>query len=267
MARRSANLEMMVRAVMKAARGLVRDFGEVEQLQVSRKGPGDFVSNADRRAEQILKAELKRARPEFGFLMEESGEEVGSQPQNRWIVDPLDGTTNFLHGMPHWAISVALEQFGEITAGVVFDPIRDELFWADKGSGAYVNDRRLRVSARTALDQALVGCGLPVLDWKGREMGFTAQMNAMADKVAGLRRLGTASLDLAWIAAGRQDGFWEYGLKPWDIAAGILIVREAGGRIGKLEGDEDLLAEGTLVAANGALYPQLVEVLQAAGSA
>jgi myo-inositol-1(or 4)-monophosphatase len=169
--------------------------------------------------------------------------------------------------MPHWAISVALEQFGEITAGVVFDPIRDELFWADKGSGAYVNDRRLRVSARTALDQALVGCGLPVLDWKGREMGFTAQMNAMADKVAGLRRLGTASLDLAWIAAGRQDGFWEYGLKPWDIAAGILIVREAGGRIGKLEGDEDLLAEGTLVAANGALYPQLVEVLQAAGSA
>jgi myo-inositol-1(or 4)-monophosphatase len=258
---------MMVRAVMKAARGLVRDFGEVEQLQVSRKGPGDFVSNADRRAEQILKAELKRARPEFGFLMEESGEEVGSQPQNRWIVDPLDGTTNFLHGMPHWAISVALEQFGEITAGVVFDPIRDELFWADKGSGAYVNDRRLRVSARTALDQALVGCGLPVLDWKGREMGFTAQMNAMADKVAGLRRLGTASLDLAWIAAGRQDGFWEYGLKPWDVAAGILIVREAGGRIGKLEGDDDLLAEGTLVAANGALYPQLVEVLQAAGSA
>lgn len=257
---------MMVRAVMKAARGLVRDFGEVEQLQVSRKGPGDFVSNADRRAEKILKDELKRARPEFGFLMEESGEEVGSQPQNRWIVDPLDGTTNFLHGLPHWSISVGLEQFGEITAAVIFDPIRDELFWADKGSGAYVNDRRLRVSARTALDQALVGCGLPIGDWPGRQHGFTAQMNAMADQVAGLRRLGTASLDLAWIAAGRQDGFWEYGLKPWDIAAGILILREAGGRIGKLDGDENLLAEGTIVAANSALYDKLVQVLQGAGT-
>jgi myo-inositol-1(or 4)-monophosphatase len=258
---------MMVRAVMKAARGLVRDFGEVEQLQVSRKGPADFVSNADRRAEQILKAELKRARPEFGFLMEESGEEVGSQPQNRWIVDPLDGTTNFLHGLPHWAISVGLEQFGEMTAAVVFDPIRDELFWADKGSGAYVNDRRLRVSSRTQLDQALVGCGLPVQTWKGREKGFTAQMNAMADHVAGLRRLGTASLDLAWIAAGRQDAFWEYGLKPWDIAAGILLVREAGGRVGLLEGGDDLLAEGTLIAANGGLFPRVAEVLQSAGSA
>jgi myo-inositol-1(or 4)-monophosphatase len=263
-ARRSANVEMMVRAVMKAARGLVRDFGEVEQLQVSRKGPADFVSNADRRAEKILKDELRRARPEFGFLMEESGEEVGSQPQNRWIVDPLDGTTNFLHGLPHFAISVGLEQFGEITAGVIFDPLRDELFWADKGSGAYINDRRLRVSARTSLDQALVGCGLPVQTWKGREKGFTAQMNAMADQVAGLRRLGTASLDLAWIAAGRQDAFWEYGLKPWDIAAGILILREAGGRIGKLDDDEDLLSEGTIVAANSALYSKVVEVLQAA---
>ncbi len=267
MARRSANVEMMIRAVMKAARGLARDFGEVEQLQVSRKGPGDFVSSADRRAEQVLKDELKRARPEFGFLMEESGEEVGSQPQNRWLVDPLDGTTNFLHGLPHWAISVALEQYGELTAAVIFDPIRNELFWADKGSGAYLNDRRLRVSARTALDQALIGCGLPVQDWKGRTKGFTAQMNAVADQVAGLRRLGTASLDLAWVAAGRQDGFWEYGLKPWDIAAGILIVREAGGRVGKLEGDEDLLAEGTVVAASGNLYPRLIEVLQAAGSA
>jgi myo-inositol-1(or 4)-monophosphatase len=257
---------MMVRAVMRAARGLVRDFGEVEQLQVSRKGPADFVSNADRRAEKILKDELKRARPEFGFLMEESGEEVGSQPQNRWIVDPLDGTTNFLHGLPHFAISVGLEQFGEITAGVIFDPLRDELFWADKGSGAYINDRRLRVSARTSLGEALVGCGLPVQDWQGRKMGFTAQMNAMADQVAGLRRLGTASLDLAWIAAGRQDAFWEYGLKPWDIAAGILILREAGGRIGKLDGDEDLLSEGTIVAASSALYDKVVEVLQGAGA-
>ncbi len=265
MARRSANCEMMVRAAIKAARGLVRDFGEVEQLQVSQKGPADFVSNADRRAERILKEELKRARPEFGFLMEESGEEVGSQPQNRWLVDPLDGTTNFLHGLPHFSVSVALEQFGEITAAVVYDPIRDELFWADKGAGAYVNDRRLRVSARKELGQALIGCGLPVQTWPGREKGFTVQMNAVADHVAGLRRLGTASLDLAWVAAGRQDGFWEYGLKPWDIAAGILLVREAGGRIGRLEGDDDLLAEGTLVAATGGLFPKLTELLQTTG--
>ena len=265
MARRSANCEMMVRAAIKAARGLVRDFGEVEQLQVSQKGPADFVSNADHRAERILKEELRRARPEFGFLMEESGEEVGSQPQNRWLVDPLDGTTNFLHGLPHFAVSVALEQFGEITAAVVYDPIRDELFWADKGGGAYVNDRRLRVSARKELGQALVGCGLPVQTWRGREKGFTAQMNAVADHVAGLRRLGTASLDLAWVAAGRQDGFWEYGLKPWDIAAGILLVREAGGRVGRLEGDDDLLAEGTLVAATGGLFPKLAELLQTTG--
>jgi myo-inositol-1(or 4)-monophosphatase len=257
---------MMVRAVMKAARGLLRDFGEVEQLQVSRKGPGDFVTNADRRAEKILTDELKRARPEFGFLMEESGEEVGSQPQNRWIVDPLDGTTNFLHGLPHFAISVGLEQFGEITAGVIYDPLRDELFWADKGSGAYINDRRLRVSSRGSLDVALIGCGLPVQDWQGRKHGFSRQLEAVADHVAGLRRLGTASLDLAWIAAGRQDGFWEYGLKPWDIAAGILILREAGGRIGKLEGDEDLLGTGTIVAANSALYDKLVSVLQGAGA-
>ncbi len=257
---------MMVRAVMKAARGLIRDFGEVEQLQVSRKGPGDFVSNADRRAEKILRDELKRARPEFGFLLEETGEEVGSQPQNRWIVDPLDGTTNFLHGLPHFAISVGLEQFGDITAGVIYDPLRDELFWADKGSGAYINDRRLRVSSRNSLDVALVGCGLPVQDWQGRKYGFSRQLEAVADHVAGLRRLGTASLDLAWIAAGRQDGFWEYGLKPWDIAAGILILREAGGRIGKLDGDEDLLAEGTIVAANSALYDKLAEVLQGAGA-
>ena len=265
MARRSANCEMMVRAAVKAARGLVRDFGEVEQLQVSLKGPADYVSNADRRAERILKEELKRARPEFGFLMEESGEEVGSQPQNRWLVDPLDGTTNFLHGLPHFAVSVALEQFGEITAAVVYDPIRDELFWADKGGGAYVNDRRLRVSARRELGQALVGCGLPVQSWPGRERGFTAQMNAVADHVAGLRRLGTASLDLAWVAAGRQDAFWEYGLQPWDIAAGILLVREAGGRIGRLEGDDDLLAPGTIVAATGGLFPKLTALLQAAG--
>jgi myo-inositol-1(or 4)-monophosphatase len=263
----SPTLNVMIKAARKAARRLVRDFGEVEYLQVSMKGAGDFVSAADRKAEEIIREELTTARPAYGWLGEESEPVEGKDPTRRWIVDPLDGTTNFLHGLPHWAISVGLEQFGEMTAAVVFDPIRDELFWADKGSGAYVNDRRLRVSSRTHLDQALVGCGLPVQTWKGREKGFTAQMNAMADHVAGLRRLGTASLDLAWIAAGRQDAFWEYGLKPWDIAAGILLVREAGGRVGLLEGGDDLLAEGTLIAANGGLFQRVAEVLQSAGSA
>jgi myo-inositol-1(or 4)-monophosphatase len=256
-----------VRAARNAGDIIVRHLNRLDQLTVSSKERNDFVSEADRQAEAEIIAVIRKAYPGHSVLAEESGRDPGDSDEFQWIIDPLDGTTNFLHGLPHWAISVGLEQFGEMTAAVVFDPIRDELFWADKGSGAYVNDRRLRVSSRTQLDQALVGCGLPVQTWKGREKGFTTQMNAMADHVAGLRRLGTASLDLAWIAAGRQDAFWEYGLKPWDIAAGILLVREAGGRVGLLEGGDDLLAEGTLIAANGGLFPRVAEVLQSAGSA
>ncbi len=260
--RRGASVEILARAAMRAARRLVRDFGEVEQLQVSIKGPGDFVSIADREAEAAIREELARARPGYGFLLEEGGEVQGTSPHNRFIVDPLDGTTNFLHGLPHWAISIALEQHGEITAAVVFDPLRDELFHAEKGRGAFLNDRRLRVSARRELDRALVGCGLPVRDWPGRAKGFTRQMDRVADEVAGLRRLGVCSLDLAYVAAGRQDGFWEYDCKPWDIAAGILLVREAGGRVGHLEGGEDLFEPGTLVAGNPAIYERLTEVLR-----
>ena len=254
---RSANIEIMIRAATRAARLLARDFGEVEQLQVSIKGPGDFVSAADRRAEQTIREELKRGRPDYGFLMEETGAEVGRSPHNRWIVDPLDGTTNFLHGLPHWAISIALEQHGEITAGLIFDPLRNELFTAERGNGAYLNDRRIRVSRRSDMKAALIGCGLPIQNWKGREKGFTRQMDRIADECGGLRRLGVCSLDLAYVAAGRQDGFWEYGVKPWDVAAGILMIREAGGRVGRLEGDEDLLAEGTLVAGNPEIYDKL----------
>lgn len=254
---RSASLEIMIRAATRAARLLARDFGEVEQLQVSIKGPGDFVSAADRRAEQMIKEELKRGRPDYGFLMEESGAEEGRSRHNRWIVDPLDGTTNFLHGLPHWAISIALEQHGEITAGIVFDPLRNELFTAERGGGAYLNDRRIRVSRRSDMRLALIGCGLPIQDWVGRAKGFTRQMDRVADECGGLRRLGVAALDMAYVAAGRQDGFWEYGTKPWDVAAGILMVREAGGRVGRLEGDEDLLAEGTLVAGNPEIYERL----------
>ena len=224
---RSANINVMDQAARKAARHLIRDFGEVEQLQVSIKGPGDFVSAADRKAEKILREELSRARPNFGFLLEESGE-VPSRDGHRWIIDPLDGTTNFLHGIPHFALSIGLEWKGELIAGLVFDPIKDETFVAEKGAGAFLNERRLRVSGRKDLGASVMGTGIPVLNWPGREKGFSGQLDRVSGKVAGVRRLGTASLDLAYVAAGRFDGFWEYGLKPWDIAAGMILVREAG---------------------------------------
>ena len=262
MAIASAHLTVMIRAARAAARSLVRDFNEVELLQVSIKGPGDFVSKADRAAERILRTELERARPDYGFLLEESGAIEGASRHNRFIIDPLDGTTNFLHGQPHWAISAALEQHGDLTAALVYDPVREELFTAEKGKGAYLNDRRLRVSRRSELDQSLIGCGLPVLNWKGRRKGFRDQLEAVADRVAGIRRGGTASLDLAYVAAGRLDAHWEYGLNPWDMAAGILLVREAGGRVGRLEGDDDLLAEGTLIAGNPEVYEKLRAVLE-----
>jgi myo-inositol-1(or 4)-monophosphatase len=257
---RSANINVMVQAAHKAARHLVRDFGEVENLQVSIKGPGDFVSAADHRAERILHQELSRARPGFGFLLEETGTVAGDD-HHRWIIDPLDGTTNFLHGLPHFAISIGLERHGELVAGVVYDPIKDELFCAEKGAGAYLNDRRLRVSRRSDLANCLIGTGIPVLGWRGREQGYARQLDRISAEVAGIRRLGTASLDLAYVAAGRLDGFWEYGLYPWDIAAGIVLVREAGGLVGQLE-DGDPLEPGTLVAANQTVYPRLMELLR-----
>jgi myo-inositol-1(or 4)-monophosphatase len=260
MAIRSANINVMTQAAHKAARHLVRDFGEVENLQVSIKGPGDYVSAADHRAERILQQELSRARPGFGFLLEESGALEGRDSEHRWIVDPLDGTTNFLHGLPHFAISLGLERQGELIAGVVYDPIKDEMFCAEKGAGAYLNDRRLRVSRRAELGTSLVGTGIPVLDWQGRDEDFAGQLDRVSAEVAGVRRLGTASLDLAYVAAGRLEGFWEYGLKPWDVAAGIVLVREAGGLVGQLE-DGDLLSPGTLVAGNQGIYPRLTELL------
>jgi myo-inositol-1(or 4)-monophosphatase len=262
MAIRSANVTVMMQAVHKAARPLVRDFGEVENLQVSIKGPGDFVSAADRRAEETLRRELARARPAFGFLLEESGVIDGEDREHRWIVDPLDGTSNFLHGVPHFAISVGLERRGELVAGVIYDPIKDEMYCAEKGAGAYLNDRRLRVSGRGDLATCLIGTGIPVLDWPGREQGFLRQLERVSDEVAGIRRLGTASLDLAYVAAGRLDGFWEFGLKPWDVAAGIVLVREAGGLVGRLDDDGSLLAGGTLVASNAVIHSRLIQLLR-----
>ena len=262
MTQASANVNIMIKAARKAARSLLRDFGEVENLQVSAKGPGDFVTRADLKAEQIIREELTGARPNYGWLAEESAEVKGEDPTRRWIVDPLDGTTNFLHGLPHFAISVALERRGELVAGVIYDPIKDELFCAEKGAGAYLNDRRLRVSGRSELATCLIGTGIPVLNWPGRAQGYAHQLERLSAEVAGIRRLGTASLDLGYVAAGRLDGFWEFDLKPWDVAAGIVLVREAGGLVGRLEGDGDLLARGTLVASNAAIHPRMLQLLR-----
>jgi len=261
MAVRSATINVMTAAALKASRGLKRDFGEVEQLQVSMKGPADFVSNADLKAEKLVRAELSKARPGYGFLMEESGESRGSDARHRWIVDPLDGTTNFLHGIPHFAISIALERDGDIVAGVIYDPTRDEMFWAEKGAGAYVNEHRLRVSARRGLGDAVIGTGIPFRG-RGDHPSYLAALGAVMSAPAGARRLGAAAPDPAYVAAGRYDGFWEFGLSPWDIAAGLLLIREAGGYVSDLTGGHDMLASGDIIAANDHLHLPLAALIK-----
>ena len=262
-ATRSAVINVMARAAVRAGRLLVRDFGEVEQLQVSMKGPADFVSAADRKAERALRDDLRKARPAFGLLMEESGATDGDDPDRRWIVDPLDGTTNFLHGIPHFAISIGLEQDGDLTAGVVYNPVSDELFWAEKGQGAFLNDRRLRVSGRRRLDEALIATGIPFLG-HGDAEAFEAELMALMPRIAGIRRFGAASLDLAYVAAGRFDAFWETGLKPWDVAAGIVLVREAGGFVSEIGGGHAPLTAGSILAANSHLHLPVGQALRAA---
>ncbi|MCC6469512.1 MAG: inositol monophosphatase [Alphaproteobacteria bacterium] len=266
MSTQSALITIMIRAARKAARGLVRDFGEVEQLQVSRKGPADFVSNADLKAEKTLREELERARPDFGFLMEESGASKSGDGRHRFIVDPLDGTTNFLHGLPHFAVSIGVERDGELIAGVVYEPTRDEMFWAEKGQGAHLNDRRLRVSAREQMRDAVIATGIPFMG-KGSDPGhrhYLGQMAAVMGQVAGIRRWGTASLDLAYVAAGRFDGFWEMHLSPWDMAAGIVLVREAGGFVSEVDGGNKMLDSGAILASNDRLHQELSQVLRRA---
>ena len=263
MALQSALITVMAGAAKKAARVLVRDFGEVEQLQVSKKGPADFVSVADTKAERILVQELGKGRPEYGFLLEEQGEIKGTDPDSRWIVDPLDGTTNFLHGIPHFAISIAAERSGEIFAGVIYQPISDELFWAEKGRGAYVNNARMRVSGRRELAQSVITTGIPH-HGRGDPAAFLSEMAAIMPEVAGVRRFGAAALDLAYVAAGRCDGFWESGLAPWDIAAGILLVREAGGMVSEFQGRTLMMQSGEILATNGALHGPLTRLLREA---
>src|SRR6267378_7172722 len=245
----SALLNVMIKAARKAGRALKRDFGEVENLQVSLKGPANFVTAADRRSEETLREELAKARPGYGFLGEEGGKREGSDKSHRWIVDPLDGTMNFLHGIPHFAISIALEREGTIVAGIVYNPANDELFTAERGKGAFLNDRRLRVAARRRLEDAVVGCALPHPARGDAELSRN-EHTAIQNKVAGLRRFGAAALDLAWVAAGRVDAYWERGLSPWDMAGGIALVREAGGFVTDLDGREDMIKTGGILAGN-----------------
>ena len=250
----------MTAAAQKAARGLVRDFGEIENLQVSKKGTADFVSTADMKAEKTLVYELTKARPRFGFLLEEGGEIEGADTSNRWIIDPLDGTTNFLHGLPHFAISIALERDGEPFAGVIYEPISDQMYAAEKGQGAYLNNRRLRVSARRNLDEALFATGIPFAGRDGHDP-FLQQLRGVMAKTSGVRRFGSAALDLAYVAAGRYEGFWETGLHPWDIAAGIVLVREAGGFVTDMDGKDAMMKSGDIIAANDLLHGTLSKIL------
>ncbi len=257
----SANLNLMIKAARKAGRALVKDFREVENLQVSSKGPGDFVTKADREAERVIKEELRGARPSYGWLGEETGEEAGEDPTRRWIVDPLDGTTNFLHGLPHWAVSIALEQKGEIVAGVVFDAAKDEMFYAEKGLGAFMNDQRLRVSGRRTMIEAIFATGVPF----GGRPTLPATLQDLARLMpvcAGVRRWGAAALDLAYVAAGRYDGYWERGINAWDIAAGLILVKEAGGFVSAVREGQEIFQSGSVIAGNAGLYSQFCTTLR-----
>lgn len=252
----SALITIMDRAARKAAPRLRRDFGEVAELQVSRKGPADFVSNADRAAEATVVEMLRQARPDWGFVLEEGGEIAGAPDQPRFIIDPIDGTSNFLHGIPHFAISMAAELNGEIIAGMIYNPMTDESFWAEKGRGAWLQTRRLRVSGRRDLSECLIATGIPFRG-HGDPAQFETVLRAVMPEVAGVRRFGAASLDLAWVAAGRYDGFWEAGLNYWDVAAGILLVKEAGGYVSDFRGGERMVERREIVAANTDLHSRL----------
>ena len=257
----SANLNVMIKAARAAGRSLVKDFREVENLQVSSKGAGDFVSRADIRAEEIVRETLMEARPTYGWLGEESDEVEGKDPTRRWIVDPLDGTTNFLHGLPHWAVSIALEHKGEITSAVIFDPAKGELFWAEKGNGAWMNDTRIRVSDRSRMIESIFATGLP---FGGRaDLPETLKdLARLLPTTAGVRRWGAAALDLAYVAAGRYDGFWERRLNAWDMAAGLLIVKEAGGFVEPINPEGDIFADGEVICGNEGSFEKFAEIIR-----
>jgi len=260
----SALINVMVKAARRAGRSLKRDLGEIENLQVSLKGPANFVSAADRRAEQMLYDDLTKARPGYGFLGEEGGTREGTDKTNTWIVDPLDGTTNFLHGIPQFAISIGLQREGTIIAGVIYNPGNEELYIAERGKGAFLNDTRLRVAGRKQLHDCVIACGLPHIGRGDHELS-RREMAELQPRVAGLRRFGAASLDMAFVAAGRLDGYWERNLKPWDVAAGILMVREAGGTVSGIEGGDTALETGNVVCGNEIIQRELVKILKPLG--
>jgi myo-inositol-1(or 4)-monophosphatase len=255
-------MNVMTGAALKAGRGLKRDFGEVENLQVSVKGPGDFVSAADRRAEKIIHDELAKARPGYGFVMEEGGRIEGSDKSHTWFIDPLDGTTNFLHGLPLFAISIGLAREGQIVAGLVHNPATGDMFIAEKGQGAYFNSRRLRVAARRDLAECLIGCGIPHLGKLKEHPRFKAELAAVMAKAGNIRRLGSAALDLCFVASGSYDGFWERNLQAWDMAAGIIIIREAGGFVTDADGGGEMLAKGSICAGNDVIHRELLELIR-----
>ncbi|WP_417248082.1 inositol monophosphatase family protein [Celeribacter sp.] len=257
----SANLNIMIKAARAAGRSLVKDFREVEALTVTAKGAGDFVSRADIRAEEIVRDTLMEARPNYGWVGEESKPVEGKDPTRRWIVDPLDGTTNFLHGLPHWAVSIALEHKGEIVSAVVFDPAKSELFWAEKGAGAWMNETRIRVSQRGKLIESIFATGLPF----GGRADLPATLQDLArilPTCAGVRRYGAAALDLAYVAAGRYDGFWERRLNSWDMAAGLLLVKEAGGLVEPINPEGDCIADGEVVCANEPVFDRFAALVR-----
>ena len=260
----SATINVMVKAARRAGRSLKRDLGEVENLQVSLKGPANFVTMADRRAEEMLHSDLTKARPGYGFIGEEGGIRLGDDKTHTWIVDPLDGTTNFLHGIPQFAISIGLQREGTIIAGVIFNPANDDLYLAERGKGAFLNDQRLRVAGRRKLNECVIACGLPHLGRGDLELS-RLELTAIQAQVAGLRRFGAASLDMAFIAQGRLDGYWERNLQPWDLAAGQIVVREAGGIVSGMEGDDDPLLTGNVIAGNEFVHAELVKILKPLG--
>jgi myo-inositol-1(or 4)-monophosphatase len=259
---RSALMNVMTAAAIKAGRGLKRDFGEIENLQVSIKGPGDFVTAADKKAEKTIFEELSKARPGYGFNMEEAGLVDGADKSHTWHIDPLDGTSNFLHGLPIFAVSIALEREGQLVAGLVYNPATDDMFVAEKGQGAYFNNRRMRVAARRNLSESMVACGIPPLARVRDHDSFKRELGVAMARIGNIRRLGAAALDLAMVACGRFDGYWERGINSWDVAAGVVLVREAGGFVTDFAGAGEMFAKGEVIAGNEAIHRQLVELMR-----
>ena len=257
----SANINVMVKACRKAAKTLIRDFGEIEKLQVSLKGPGDFVTASDKKVEKILIEELQKARPNYSILSEEIGE-INNDASFRWIIDPIDGTSNFLHGIPHFAISIGLEQDKEIICGIIYDPIKDEMFIAEKGNGSYINNKRMRVSSRTKLKDCIIFTGGPKREEKDRELALKEYNNFSSKVLIPIRKLGSASLDMAYVAAGRCDGFWQRNLNYWDIAAGIILVKEAGGFVTDFNGENEYIQNKTILVTNSKINKEMIEVLK-----